>query len=49
MVSPALEKFAQDTLLGDLWQRPALSPRDRSIVTAAALITRNQTIELPFI
>ena len=37
----------QGTLFGDLWTRPDLSPRDRSIVTLAALITRNQAIELP--
>lgn len=45
-VSPALERYAQETLFGDLWQRPDLSPRDRSIATLAALIARNQTIEL---
>src|SRR3954463_3290723 len=45
-VAPALEKYAQGTLLGDLWKRPGLAPRDRSIVTLAALIARNQTIEL---
>jgi 4-carboxymuconolactone decarboxylase len=45
-VAPALEKHAQGTLLGDLWKRPGLAPRDRSIVTLAALIARNQTIEL---
>lgn len=48
MVAPALERYTQDTLLGDVWKRPGLSPRDRSIVTLAALIARNQTIELPF-
>jgi 4-carboxymuconolactone decarboxylase len=47
MVSPALEKYAQGPLLGDLWKRPDLSPRDRSIVTLATLIARNQTIEMP--
>ncbi len=46
-VSPALEKYGRQTIAGDLWQRPDLSPRDRSIVTLAALITRNQTVELP--
>jgi 4-carboxymuconolactone decarboxylase len=46
-VSPALEKYTQGALLGDLWKRPGLSPRDRSIVTVAALIARNQTIEMP--
>jgi 4-carboxymuconolactone decarboxylase len=47
-VSPALARYAQATLFGDLWQRPDLSPRDRSIVTLAALIARDQTIELPY-
>ena len=48
MVAPALEKYAQERLLGDVWKRPALAPRDRSIVTFAALIARNQTIEMPY-
>src|SRR6266536_6148546 len=46
-VSPALERYLQGTLFGDLWNRPDLSARDRSIVTLAALIARNQAIELP--
>lgn len=46
-VSPTLERYTQGALLGDLWKRPGLSPRDRSIVTVAALIARNQTIEMP--
>jgi 4-carboxymuconolactone decarboxylase len=45
-VAPALEKYRQDRLLGEVWKRPDLSPRDRSIVTLAALVARNQTIEL---
>jgi hypothetical protein len=32
-VSPALERYTRDTLFDGLWHRPALSPRDRSIVT----------------
>jgi 4-carboxymuconolactone decarboxylase len=48
MVAPALEKYRQDRLFGDVWKRPGLSPRDRSIVTLATLIVRNQTIEMPF-
>jgi 4-carboxymuconolactone decarboxylase len=44
-VAPALEKYARDVVLGDLWKRAGLSPRDRSIVTLAALIARNQTVE----
>lgn len=47
-VSPGLERYTTDTLLGDLWKRPHLSSRDRSIVTVSALIARNQAIELPY-
>lgn len=46
-VSPALDRYVRETILGDLWQRPQLSPRERSIVTLAVLISRNQTVELP--
>jgi 4-carboxymuconolactone decarboxylase len=46
-VSPALEKYTRDALFDGLWTRPDLSPRDRSIITLAALITRDQTGELP--
>ena len=45
-VAPALEKYWEGTLLGDVWKRPGLTPRDRSIVTLAALIARHQTIEM---
>jgi len=47
MVAPALEKYAQGPP-AELWKRPGLTPRDRSIVTIAALIARNQTIEMPY-
>jgi len=46
-VSPALEAY-QNGLFGELWKRPGLTPRDRSIVTLAALIARNQTVEMPY-
>src|SRR5947207_3438967 len=45
-VAPALEKYRDNTLLGGVWKRPGLSMRDRSIVTLAALIARNQTAEI---
>ncbi len=47
-VSPALEHYMKGPVLDGLWKRPELSPRDRSIVTVAALIARIQTIEMPF-
>jgi 4-carboxymuconolactone decarboxylase len=48
MAAPALATYTRDTLLGDVWKRPGLGPRDRSIITLAALIARNQTIEMPY-
>ena len=47
-VAPALAAYTQNRLLGDVWKRPGLAPRDRSIVTLAALIARNQTNEMPY-
>jgi len=47
-VSPALAAYTEGKLLGDLWKRPQLSPRDRSMVTLAALIARNQTVQMVY-
>lgn len=47
-VSPALASYTQNLVLDEVWSRPGLSPRDRSVVTLAALISRNQQIELPY-
>ena len=47
IVAPALEKYAQGPL-AELWKRPGLTPRDRSIVTLSALIARNQTVEMSY-
>ncbi|MQB40875.1 carboxymuconolactone decarboxylase family protein [Rhizobium sp. ICMP 5592] len=46
-VSPALEHYAEDRLAADLWKRTDLNPRDRSLVTVAALIATGQSGELP--
>ncbi|MDQ8732097.1 carboxymuconolactone decarboxylase family protein [Bradyrhizobium sp. LHD-71] len=35
---PALVQYTDDVVYGDLWERPGLSKRDRSLVTVAALI-----------
>ena len=43
-VSPALASYTQKSISEDLWKRPGLSPRDRSLVTVSALIARSQTI-----
>lgn len=45
-VAPALVQYTTDYLFRDLWLRPGLTPRDRSLVTVAALIARGQTAQL---
>jgi 4-carboxymuconolactone decarboxylase len=45
-VAPALERYRQDLVGGGLWKRAGLSPRDRSLVTVAALIARNQPLAM---
>jgi 4-carboxymuconolactone decarboxylase len=45
--SPKLVSLTDDVLFGDIWARPELSPRDRSLVTVAALITGGNTEQLP--
>jgi 4-carboxymuconolactone decarboxylase len=47
-VSPALAAFTQEKLFGEVWKRGNLSLRDRSMVTLAALIARNQTMQLHY-
>ncbi|MES3020430.1 MAG: carboxymuconolactone decarboxylase family protein [Pseudomonadota bacterium] len=45
---PVLKHYTQNMLLGEVWKRPDLSPRDRSIVTLAVLVARDKPAELPF-
>ena len=47
-VSPALENYTQERLYGEVWKRPGLSQRDRSLITITALIARNQAGALPY-
>src|SRR5579883_547107 len=46
-VSPALATYTQKAVTERLWNRPELLRRDRSLITAAALIARLQTIGVP--
>lgn len=47
-VAPALAGYTDDVLFGDLWKRPDLSPRDRSLITVAALVAGYRVNELPY-
>jgi 4-carboxymuconolactone decarboxylase len=47
-IAPRLTEISDDILFDDVWQRPQLSPRDRSLVTVAALVALYRSNELPF-
>ncbi len=44
--SPKLAELTDDVLYGDVWERPQLSKRDRSLATVAALIAMNRPDQL---
>jgi 4-carboxymuconolactone decarboxylase len=46
-LAPGMAALTDDVLYGDVWRRPNLSPRDRSLVTIAALIATGRTAPLP--
>lgn len=45
-INPKLATLTDDVLFGDVWARPGLSPRDRSLVTVSALIAMNRPDQL---
>jgi 4-carboxymuconolactone decarboxylase len=45
-LAPGLAALTDDVLYGDMWRRPDLSPRDRSLVTISALIATGKTAQL---
>ncbi|MFC5742552.1 carboxymuconolactone decarboxylase family protein [Dyella tabacisoli] len=47
-IAPKLAELTDQVLFGDIWERPGLSPRDRSLATVATLIALNRTEQLPF-
>jgi 4-carboxymuconolactone decarboxylase len=46
--APKLVELTDNVLFGDVWERPNLSKRDRSLVTVASLIALNRTEQLRF-
>jgi 4-carboxymuconolactone decarboxylase len=45
-VAPKLAELTDGVLYGDIWDRPQLSKRDRSLITVAALIAMNRPDQL---
>jgi 4-carboxymuconolactone decarboxylase len=47
-VAPKLVELTDEVLFGDVWERPGLSKRDRSLITVATLVALHRTEQLPF-
>lgn len=45
-IAPQLADYTDDVLFGDVWLRPGLTPRDRSLVTLSVLIATGKTAQL---
>jgi 4-carboxymuconolactone decarboxylase len=46
--APKLVELTEDVLFGDVWERPQLSKRDRSLITCAALVATGKTEQMEF-
>lgn len=47
-VAPKLTELTETVVFGDIWERPGLSKRDRSLITLSTLVSLNRTEQLPF-
>jgi 4-carboxymuconolactone decarboxylase len=47
-IAPVLATYTDDVLFGEVWERPGLSKRDRSLITVASLVSLYRINELPF-
>jgi 4-carboxymuconolactone decarboxylase len=45
-IAPKLADLSANVLFGDVWERPGLSKRDRSLITVATLIALYRTEQL---
>ena len=46
--APKLAELTNEVLFGDIWERPQLSKRDRSLITCAALVATGKTEQMNF-
>jgi len=47
-IAPKLAQLSDEVLFGDVWERPQLGKRDRSLVTCAALVALGKTEQMGF-
>ena len=45
-IAPKFAQLTDDVLFGDVWERPDLSKRDRSLITCAALVATGRTEQM---
>ena len=48
VIAPEFTKLTQDLLFGDIWKRPGLSQRDKSLITVTVLATLNRPEQIDF-
>jgi 4-carboxymuconolactone decarboxylase len=46
--APKMAELTDDVLFGDVWARPELSRRDRSLITCAMLIAQGRTEQMAY-
>ena len=46
-IAPKFADLTEDVLFGDVWERPGLSKRDRSLITCAVLTALYRPMQLP--
>jgi 4-carboxymuconolactone decarboxylase len=47
-IAPEFAKLTQDFLFGDIWERPGLSIRDKSLITITCLASLNRIEQIEF-
>jgi 4-carboxymuconolactone decarboxylase len=47
-IAPKFAEITDDVLFGDVWARPELSPRDRSLITVTTLVALYRINEMPY-
>lgn len=47
-IAPTLARYTDEVLFDEVWERPELSKRDRSLVTVTALVTLGAADQLSF-
>ena len=47
-LAPEYAQLTQDVLFGDVWKRPPLSQRDKSLITVTCLVALNRIEQVEF-